>query len=228
MKTNYDLVFDRLKEKLGITSDAALAAMFEISTSGMSQNKKRDSIPYDRVIKVCMDHNISIDYVIKGRDAMEYELMDEVDLRGIDTETFIVLPYFKDIRCAAGYGCTNDESSQSDISYIVLPRNKHPELARNNHHLHAITAQGDSMEGNITDGAILLIDLGDKGTESGRIYVVNVDGDVLVKRVFSDLSDHGNVILKSDNPYYPQFKVQKESLEVIGRVVFVFNTAKSV
>lgn len=228
MKTNYDLVIDRLKEKLEIKSDSALADLFEISTSAMSQNKRRDSIPYDRVIQVCMDNNISIDYVIKGRDAMEYEVMDDVDLHGIDTDTFIVLPYFKDIRCAAGYGCTNDESSQSDISYIVLPRNKHPELVRNSHHLHAITAHGDSMEGNITDGAILLIDLGDKGTESGRIYIVNVDGDVMVKRVFTDLSDPDNLILKSDNPYYPQFKVKKESIEVIGRVVFVFNTAKSV
>jgi phage repressor protein C with HTH and peptisase S24 domain len=170
-----------------------------------------------------------MDYLLTGHaEEFNGQVIYECDRSDVDENNMIVVPYFKDIRCAAGVGCINDESSESDISYIVLPRDGYPELSRSAHHLHAITSHGDSMEGNIMDGAILLVDFGDKGSESGKIYVVNSGGEVMVKRLFNDPSDKEKIILQSDNIYYPKFTLDRNEVDVIGRVVFVYNRAKLV
>jgi len=78
------------------------------------------------------------------------------------------------------------------------------------------------------DGAILLVDFGDKGSESGKIYVVNSSGEVMVKRLFNDPSDKEKIILQSDNIYYQKFTLDRNEVDVIGRVVFVYNRAKLV
>lgn len=227
MELTYSKVMERLKNKLQITEDQHLAKALGITHPSLSQRKQRESIPYERIIELCREKGISADYIFSGRsEVFSGSVIAENDIDGIDTDSMIVVPYFKDIRTAAGFGCTNDESCTDDISYIVLPRDGYPELSRSSARLHAITVHGDSMEGNIMDGAIILIDLGDKGAESGRIYVVNIGGEVYVKRLFIDPTDQGSVLLRSDNIYYPQFKVKRDEVEVIGRVVFVYNRAK--
>lgn len=229
MNLDYNEIMGRFKTKLGFKNDNEIAALFKMSTAALSERKKRGAIPFEQIIEVCRKRGISMDYLITGRaEEFNGQIIYECDRSDIDEEKMIVVPYFQDIRCAAGIGCINDESSTDEISYIVLPRDGYPELSRSQHRFHAVTAHGDSMEGNIMDGAILLVDLGDKGSESGKIYVVNTGGEVLVKRVFTDPSDPSFLLLRSDNIYYPQFRVDRESIEVIGRVVFVYNRAKLV
>lgn len=227
MKPSYDDIMARFKKKMNFVHDSEVAKHFAMSTAALSERKRRGAIPYEYIIDSCRENGISLDYVIKGRNELfSGSVMAENELSSIDAENMIVIPYFKDIRTAAGFGCTNDESSEEDISYIILPRDGYPELARSSHRLHAITVHGDSMEGNILDGAIVLVDLGDKGSESGKIYVINTGGEVYVKRLFADPSDPSSILLRSDNIYYPEFKIDRESFEVIGRVVFVYNRAK--
>jgi SOS-response transcriptional repressor LexA len=229
MDLNYEEIMGRLKLKLGFTEDQQLAKLFGFTTAAMSSRKRNNSIPYEYIIKVCKERGISIDYIIKGRsEIFDGEMIDEHDLPNINQDKMMIIPYFKNILCAAGVGCINDDNSESEISYIVLPRDGYPELSRSSHHLHAITAHGDSMEGNIMDGAILLVDFGDKGSESGKIYVVNSGGEVMVKRLFNDPSNKEKIILQSDNIYYPKFTLNKNDIEVVGRVVFVYNRAKLV
>ncbi|HZF69831.1 LexA family transcriptional regulator, partial [Sulfuricurvum sp.] len=200
-----------------------------MSHPAYSERKKRGSIPYEKIIEICREKGISADYIFSGHaEVFNGSVMQENDLSGINEDDMIIVPYFKDIKTAAGFGCINDDSSYDDMSYIVLPRSGYPELALSSSHLHAITVHGDSMEGNIMDGAIILIDLGDKGAESGKIYVVNVDGEIYVKRLFTDPTSKDTILLRSDNIYYPQFTVNRNNLDVIGRVVFVYNRAKLV
>lgn len=229
MSVNYKDFMGRLKDKLGTTSDAQLARLLGLTPPALTERNRRESIPYDAAVEICRKRGISMDYLITGRsEEFNGQIIYECDRSDVNEDEMIVVPYFKDIICAAGSGCNNDESSEQEISYIVLPRDGYPELARSAHYLHAITAHGDSMEGNIMDGAILLVDFGDKGSESGKIYVVNSGGEVMVKRLFNDPSNQKKLILQSDNIYYPKFTVDRENVDVIGRVVFVYNRAKLV
>jgi SOS-response transcriptional repressor LexA len=223
MKINYDEVMERMKSKLGFKEDKELAALFGISTSALSQRKRNKAIPYDFIIEICRDRGISIDYVIKGRaEYFNGSVLNEEDLSSIDNHKMMVIPYYQNIRCAAGL-----ESCSDEISYIIIPREGYPELS-NTQYLHAVTAQDDSMEGNIMSGAILLVDFTDKGMENGKIYIISHRGEVMTKRVFKDPSDPLKLLLRSDNIYYPQFTVARNEIDVVGRVVFVYNRAKLV
>jgi phage repressor protein C with HTH and peptisase S24 domain len=226
---NFIEVMPRLQKKLGFSTEKELAKELGMSQSAYAERKRKNSIPYDHVITLCRERGVSMDFIITGRaEVFNGKVIQEHDLPHIDEDSMIIVPYFKDIRAAAGAGCSNDDESESDISYIVLPRDGYPELSRSAQHLHAITAHGDSMEGNIMDGAILLIDFCDRGHESGKIYVVNAGGEVMVKRLFSDPSNPEKLILQSDNVYYPKFTLDRSEVSVVGRVVFVYNRAKLV
>lgn len=219
----------RLQKKLDLSTEKEMALKLGMSQSAFAERKRKNSIPYDQVINLCRDIGISMDYLLTGRsEEFSGMVVDNLECVNVDESNMIIVPYFKDIGCAAGDGCTNDDTSECEFSYIVLPRDGYPELARSERHLHAITAHGDSMEGNILDGAILLVDLNDKGSESGKIYIVNAGGEVMVKRVFNDPANHDNLILQSDNIYYPRFTLDRNEVSIIGRVVFVYNRAKLV
>jgi len=81
-----------------------------------------------------------------------------------------------------------------------------------------ITAHGDSMEPLIHDGDALFVDMADRRLSSRpRIFVIRLDGALLVKRV----SRIGlEVQVTSDNPVTPAIApVRADRVAVIGRVV---------
>lgn len=83
--------------------------------------------------------------------------------------------------------------------------------------LSAIMAEGDSMLPTVLPGDTLLVDRGDQRiTARGAIYVLRVDGALMVKRV----ARHGAaLIVTSDNPDYP--RVEAAGIDIIGRVVWL-------
>lgn len=64
-----------------------------------------------------------------------------------------------------------------------------------------VLAEGDSMEPTIKDGDMMLVDRGYGDVVNGKIYILVVDGLVLVKRINKLAS--GGLMLISDNELYP-------------------------
>ncbi len=84
-----------------------------------------------------------------------------------------------------------------------------------------LEAVGDSMEGTISDGDLLLINTHEPRVRDNAVYAINVKGNLLVKRVQVKLD--GSLVVSSDNPRYaPETipPVEAESLRVIGQVVW--------
>lgn len=80
-----------------------------------------------------------------------------------------------------------------------------------------ITARGDSMLPTIADGDDMLVDRSDQSVgPRGAIFVLRVDGALVVKRVSRDA--HG-LIITSDNPAFAG--ISPEAADVIGRVVWL-------
>ena len=83
------------------------------------------------------------------------------------------------------------------------------------------TAVGESMQPNIFNNDLLLVDTTDKTFRNFGIYVIEVRSERLVKRVQRKFD--GSLILISDNPVYqPEFieaELAKE-VAVVGRVVW--------
>lgn len=79
-----------------------------------------------------------------------------------------------------------------------------------------VTVQGDSMEPQLNDGDQLIVDTGERSPGAvGRLYVIRVDGALMVKRV--RLVD-GRPVAVSDNPLAAP--VPDSEVELVGRVVW--------
>jgi phage repressor protein C with HTH and peptisase S24 domain len=83
------------------------------------------------------------------------------------------------------------------------------------------TASGESMTPTIRDGNTLLIDTTDRDFGNFGIYVLEIDGQRLVKRI--QRKHDGSLVLISDNPAYQHDTMDKQAaaeVVVIGRVVW--------
>ncbi len=88
--------------------------------------------------------------------------------------------------------------------------------------LSMIQVQGDSMVPTLTAGDDIMVDRNDS-TERLRdgIYVLRVDGALLVKRLAVNPATRG-FIIRSDNESYPDWvDVDLAQVELVGRVVWV-------
>jgi len=83
----------------------------------------------------------------------------------------------------------------------------------------AITVRGDSMEPGLHDGDTVVVNTADKTLVSGSVYVVNYEGEAVVKRL---LRDAGQWWLTSDNSdqrkYHRQLCKGAECI-VLGKVI---------
>ncbi|MDD2267433.1 LexA family transcriptional regulator [Sulfuricurvum sp.] len=223
MKLIFSEVMERLKNELGFTEDQQMAKYMGMSNAAYSERKTRDSLPYEKIITICRERGISSDFIFTGiRGELNGKIIFESDRSDIDETKMIIVPYFKNIKSIPD----SLPEHPGSVSYIVLPKNDYPELLRDGHTLNAVGADDDSMEGTILNGGIMLFDINDHGIESGKIYLVRTGSEKMIKRIFNDPSTPDQVLLKSDNIYYPQFDVNRSEVEVIGRVVVVYNRGK--
>ena len=124
----------------------------------------------------------------------------------------ISIPYYKDINASAGYGCTNGDCKPI---YINMAPDMLPTTSKS---IEAIRVVGNSMSGTIEDEDVIFIDKSDTDAVNGKIYVLFLCDEVYVKRIFIEPRDK-SIILKSDNPLFPQLKADCEDFRIIGRVV---------
>lgn len=88
-----------------------------------------------------------------------------------------------------------------------------------------IYADGQSMEPTIPDGAVLLVNTGRTELSNNDVFVIRVDGEILVKRLRKEIG--GGVLIVSDNPdkhKYPDILVspdKEDHLSIIGRVFWM-------
>ena len=117
------------------------------------------------------------------------------------------IPFYPDIQASAGYGCFNDCEA---LEYLEVPE----DLAKTGNI--AIRVAGDSMEPEIKDGDIVIVDTKNIDCILNKIIVVNYQGAVYLKKL---IQDNGEIFLKSINPYYPKIRIKdKTELRVIGKL----------
>lgn len=90
-----------------------------------------------------------------------------------------------------------------------------------------ITARGDSMTGDISDGDVLFVDSRVQDFDTDSIYVMNWQGRPLVKRL--QLRRDGSVLIRSTNPAYEPEVVpagELDQLFISGRVLAAWGFKK--
>ncbi len=122
------------------------------------------------------------------------------------------------VEASAGHGAlVHDEEGSGYYAYnrkFLERRGLKPES------LAVISVKGDSMEPELYDGDLILLDTAQTTPRDSRIYALRYNADLFVKRV---MELPGNRIqLLSSNPHYPPITVDASDLDgvqIIGRVV---------
>lgn len=150
--------------------------------------------------------------------------VQSMSLNDLDRPDFVTLPIYSEIRASAGPGAAVPATEQAD-GVVAFARPFLRDQGANPDRCSIIWARGDSMQPTIPDGSILVVDCSQTEVVNGCIYVLNVDDDLLVKRVRRRLD--ATIEIVSDNSMYPPEAIRAEQLRqlrVVGRVVYFCRT----
>lgn len=95
------------------------------------------------------------------------------------------------------------------------------QLDRSADQLLAIEVKGSAMEPTVHQGDLLLIDIAAASISSLDIHVIEVGGEMLVRRLERTLD--GGIVVRTDNDRYPPQVIARDdqdTLNVVGRVVW--------
>ena len=137
-------------------------------------------------------------------------------------DKFENVPELADVRLAAGDGIENHNETQTGV--MQFRRSFLRSVGADGGRARVVYAKGDSMEPFISDGAALLVVPDESITladlASGRIYAINYDGKMIVKKVGKDRLT-GKWIAQSLNPSYQDVSLENGAIvRVLGRVVW--------
>ncbi|SFZ85961.1 Phage repressor protein C, contains Cro/C1-type HTH and peptisase s24 domains [Devosia enhydra] len=165
---------------------------------------------------------VTLDWLLTGAEHPRALAASDADVEAALPE-FALLPRYS-VSASAGSGLVAHE--EVEIERIAFRRDWLRDMGLDPNQAGLLSAKGDSMHPTIPDGAMMLVDRRlDQPIVSGYIYVIVLDGEVLVKRVSRNVDATFDLI--SDNPIYPVQKVRQpdfDKLMIAGRVFWVGRT----
>jgi len=202
----YSEVNDRLKKVLNAKSDDDLAKGLEITPQAFFSFKKQNNIPSELLVRFCLVHQISIDWLIRGDQEKNSE--------------YVQIPMY----CPGAFtGETENENKQAADTIAFNSEWLKSEFKANKLNLYLLLVYDDTMEPTLKNGDIAIVNRRETSLFRDGIYLLRIKGASIVKRV-QRLPD-GFLLMSSDNHAYQSIKVKQEELNkgeifVVGRIVW--------
>jgi hypothetical protein len=141
-------------------------------------------------------------------------------VRGVDADDPALTQIMKvKLKVRAGVTGFQTEPEYYDGDTLGVPTSWIEREGLRKEALLSMVVKGDSMEPNLHDGDTIVVNTADKNLVSGIVYVVNYEGEAVIKRM---LRDAGRWWLSSDNPdqhkYHRQLCKGADCI-VIGKVI---------
>ena len=186
-----------------------IAAALNINYNTFKQQLKRGApIPYLEIMQFLAARKISINYFFF--DQLPESLINA-------TDNIIMIKYNKNINASAGGGALNHElfHEQVNIDRVLLDY-----IGSDYQYTELINTLGDSMEPLIPDGSLVFIDRSKVELIPGQIYVVNIAGEIFMKKLFLT---KGRVICQSINSEYSNVVLTLDEVNIVGIIRGVLN-----
>jgi SOS-response transcriptional repressor LexA len=212
-----ETIIEKLKKALELKNDTEVAKALESDPRLLGTWKKRGTVPYDKIIKLCLRNNINLQWIFSDGCFLptvcnESGLVSEAD-------GYVRVPRYE-VKASAGGGAIIHSEQIVDHLFFKTEWVKNV-LGIPRDFLALISVQGDSMEPTLSNGDLILVDIRTSKVEDGAIYVVQYDDALLVKRLQKKYD--GSVVIRSDNPLYEPEILHGEdaiNLKIVGRVVW--------
>lgn len=137
---------------------------------------------------------------------------------GVPTDEFALIPRYN---ATAAMGAGRVAEGIEEIGRMAFRRDWLRREGLSPRNLVAITLVGDSMAPTIRDGALALVDTSECVAISDGVYVLQLDGHLMAKRLQSDFS--GGVYVRSDNSAYREQHLSADlaaNLRIVGRAIW--------
>ena len=201
---------DRLRQVIGDEAIYAFGRRAGISDTALRSYLKGSVPDIDKAVKIAQVGQVSLNWLITGEGSPRLDSDSKAE--------YVYVP-FVDVAVSAGAGVLVREESIAAV--MAFERNwLRAHLKGNPAELSLIRVQGDSMAPTLEDGDWIFVERQEGGDLSCEgIYVFQMDGDLLVKRLQRLPGSQVKVI--SDNPRFPPFVVDladpANRLAIIGR-----------
>ena len=170
-------------------SQAELSRVSGVPQPTISRTLKGVSVPETETLsRLAKALNITFDHVSSNAsNAQEMDLEDNPEFPSIKKVK---------LRVSAGITGFGVEPCTSDDSLIVFRSDWYHSRKLKPENLLALKVTGTSMEPNLYDGDVVVMNRADTDLKDGEVFVFNLDGEVVIKRA---VRDQGQWWLDSDN-----------------------------
>lgn len=217
---SFDARLNRLMRAANIEKEAELARLLGINQSSIAAARKRQQVPPGWIESIAEQFNVNANWLFFGTGEMNLGSMQMPFIEGKQCDVDLIMVPMVEARLSAGLGSLQ-VSGDSERSYAFradfLHRKGNPK------DMVLMRVEGDSMQPEIMDGDVVLLDQSKREIRIGRIFAVGFEEAIYLKRI--DMLP-GKVILKSVNPEYPPVELDirgqaEDLLRVIGQVLWV-------
>ncbi|MCO6505056.1 MAG: helix-turn-helix transcriptional regulator [Snodgrassella sp.] len=215
---------DRLASLWPGERQTKIAADIDMTMAGFSRIWHEGGLPKAETLRrIKKLKGCSIDWLLTGEgEPFPVRVAEQAyDTLGnpVNIEDFVYVPRYA-IEAEAGYGSL--VSDEEPLFTMAFPKNWiNAMISSDVRELSVIFVKGDSMEGVLNDGDIILVQQINTIRRDG-LYVLRVNDNLLVKRLQLMPSNVVNVI--SANEAYPTFQIQlnnmHEDVQIIGKVLW--------
>lgn len=205
------------------------AKILGVSKESLASYERGDNIPDAAVAGRYRDLGVDLNWLLTDKEPPTPGLMMPLSREGAHLialiQNSVIVPRY-DIQASAGRGKlvqSQDVSDHFAVSRQWLLRNL-PGWASAGADIGILEGSGDSMEPTVRDGDIIMLvrDPPDFVVERGGIFVLTVDGRLLLKRLHIHMN--GDLSVISDNKEYPvetiPMKEVNDRVIVHGQVFF--------
>lgn len=214
----FDLFIRRVFEALQISSQNKLAILLGINRAGITQAKKKGTVPEKWILELYRKFGINPDWIETGQGKMFIAERDG----SVIAPQYKSVPYVKARLCAGDGSLEVDETTRDYWMFMADWLNRKGSAA----HMFLIDIYGNSMEPELKHGDTVMIDTSQKDILAGSISALGIDDTIMVRRI----EKHpGKLVLRSDNKDYEPVYLSPNEMDgfrVIGKVVWISRDVK--
>jgi phage repressor protein C with HTH and peptisase S24 domain len=210
-QTRFEIFSKKVSDVIGLRNQNELSAVIGVNSSSITQARKRDKIPANWILQLCLKYGLNPNWLEKDIGPVFIQPFNNAE------EEFMQIPKVRARLCAGG----GSFEVGSEIEGYYSFRKDWLSRKGNADKMVLMDIFGNSMEPELKEGDVVLIDESKKDILAGSIYAVGIDDTIMVKRL--EKRPKGLALL-SENIKNETIYMEGEDLNrvrLIGKVLWV-------